>query len=183
MEVTTNYLSPLHAIAAFLPHLISLGSPSPDSANKHPRPASIVLITSGLAIVPMPRCANYCASKAALHSLAYTLRSQLSAPSSKSTQHIRVIDIAPPAVQTELHSNQPELVKIGEADIGMPLDKWADEMWEYLHSSSAMQSVGDEDWIDEFMVGQQRDMGLANVEVERRKAFRRMEARFRGQKK
>ena len=72
----TNYLSPLTTITAFLPHLTSLG---PDN------PAAIVLVTSGLAVVPMPRCPNYCASKAALHSLAWSLRAQLSAPDSPST--------------------------------------------------------------------------------------------------
>jgi short-subunit dehydrogenase involved in D-alanine esterification of teichoic acids len=181
-EVTTNYLSPLHAIAHFLPHLISLGAPSSDGKT-NPRPATIVLITSGLAVVPLPRCANYCAAKAALHSLAYTLRSQLSAPNAKHTHHIRVIDVLPPAVKTELHVKQPELVKIGEGDIGMELDAWADEIWGYLKDGSVMQSVDDDNWVDEFVVKQQREQGFGGIETKRREVFRKMESRMRGQEK
>ncbi|KAK5659885.1 hypothetical protein OQA88_13348 [Cercophora sp. LCS_1] len=66
-ELTTNYLSPLHMVTHFLPHLTSIA----------PAPASIVLVSSGLAVIPFPRCANYCATKAALHSLAWSSSSSL----------------------------------------------------------------------------------------------------------
>lgn len=48
------------------------------------------------------------------------------------TSHIRVIDIIPPAVQTELHQLQPELVAAGNAHIGMPLNHFINEVWEAL---------------------------------------------------
>lgn len=121
-ELTTNYTSPLLTISAFLPHLIALG-PSFTAA-------SIILVTSGLALVPLPRCGNYCATKAALHHLGKSLRYQLA--HDDKTKHIRVLDIMPPAVQTELHALQPELVAIGQADIGVPLADFIDETWEAL---------------------------------------------------
>lgn len=43
-----------------------------------------------------------------------------------------MLDILPPAVQTELHALQPELVAIGQADIGVPLADFIDETWEAL---------------------------------------------------
>ena len=51
--------------------------------------------TSGLALVPISRCANYCASKAALHHFILCLRRQLK------DSKIKVIEIYPPAVQSQ----------------------------------------------------------------------------------
>ncbi|KAK3369959.1 hypothetical protein B0H63DRAFT_440261 [Podospora didyma] len=129
-ELTTNYLSPLHTVAHFLPHLTSLGLDTP---------ASVVFVSSLLSIVPLPRCANYCASKAAIHSLAWSLRSQLAGPASPSTHHIRVLEIMPPAVQTELHPQQADLASQGMASFGMPLDEYADETWAAMTNSTEEQ--------------------------------------------
>lgn len=109
-------------ISAFLPHLVSLG--------QRGAPAAILVVTSGLALVPLPRCPNYCATKAALHHLAKSLRYQLQ--NDPKTSHVRVVEILPPAVQTELHALQPELVALGQANIGMPLADFIDETWEAL---------------------------------------------------
>lgn len=71
-----------------------------------------------MALVPMTRCPKYGASKAALHHFILTLRSQIKdAPGD-----VRVFEILPPAVQTELHDpkHQPDL-KNGHL-IGMPLE-------------------------------------------------------------
>lgn len=157
----------------FLPHLIALG-PS--------QPASIVLVSSGLAIVPIPRCANYCASKAAVHSLAWTLRSQLSGPASPHTNHIRVIEIVPPAVQTELHAQQPDVVAAGQSKIGVPLDMWADETWTAMRASdgdggdgraiAGGEKGGEKDeWEDELMVSMARER-FGKIEEEKRKGFK-----------
>lgn len=51
--------------------------------------------SSGLAMVPITRCPNYCASKAALHHWLLVLREQL-----KET-NVKVIEIFPPAVQSK----------------------------------------------------------------------------------
>ncbi|KAH7634014.1 hypothetical protein B0T09DRAFT_101597 [Sordaria sp. MPI-SDFR-AT-0083] len=118
-ELTTNYLSPLHLITLFLPHLISLS----------PQPTSIIVVSSCLSLIPLPRCANYCATKAATHSLVWSLRAQLTGPEAEHTKHIKVIEILPPAVKTELHKIQKDLVEQGQGDFGMELDEFADFTW------------------------------------------------------
>ncbi|XDG03798.1 hypothetical protein ABKA04_003413 [Annulohypoxylon sp. FPYF3050] len=116
-EVATNYLSAVHMITHFLPHLIS----------RNPEPAGIVLVSSNLSIVPMPQVANYCATKAALHSLAWSLRAQLGGPQKhKKTAHIRVVEVLPPAVRTELHTRQ------GRHQMGLDLNDYVDETWAQL---------------------------------------------------
>lgn len=65
-ELTTNYTAPLHLITHFLPFL-----------QGQDRPTSLVFTTSGLALVPIIRCPNYCATKAAMHHLIMCLREQL----------------------------------------------------------------------------------------------------------
>lgn len=111
LEFTTNYLSQLALTKAFLSFL----------QNKSTETA-LVYVTSGLALVPITRCSNYCASKAALHQFILCLRAQLR--SSK----IKVIEIYPPAVQTELHDekHQPD-IKNGRS-LGMPLDEFTNEV-------------------------------------------------------
>ncbi|KAM7183827.1 putative dehydrogenase [Naviculisporaceae sp. PSN 640] len=130
-ELQTNYLSPLHMITHFLPHLISLGGEDNSVENKI---ASVILVSSGLSVLPLPRCANYSASKSALHSLAWSLRTQLSSPYSPKTHHIRVIELLPPAVQTELHPQQEDLVRMGQDKIGLPLEKYIEETWNELNN-------------------------------------------------
>ncbi|KAI1662222.1 NAD(P)-binding protein [Daldinia decipiens] len=116
-ELGTNYTSYLYLITYLLPHLQS----------RVPNPAALIAVTSGLALVPLPRCGNYCATKAALHSLLWSIRAQLS--HDEGSQHIRVVEILPPAVKTELHSQQAELVEIGQGDIGIPVEQFTDEAW------------------------------------------------------
>jgi short-subunit dehydrogenase involved in D-alanine esterification of teichoic acids len=149
-EIHTNYLSPLHTITHFLPHLASLGPSSP---------ASIILVSSGLALVPIPICPNYCASKAAMHSLAWSLRAQLSSPRSPQTNHIKVIEVIPPAVRTELM--QPDLEAAGFDKFSLPLEPYADETW------SALQSEAE---LDEVMCAVQAER-FGHIEDEKKKAF------------
>ncbi|WP_152971171.1 SDR family NAD(P)-dependent oxidoreductase, partial [Rhizobium ecuadorense] len=58
--------------------------------------AFIINVSSGLAFSPMADVPVYCATKAAIHSFTLSLRHQL-----KSTA-IRVIEVAPPIVDTAL---------------------------------------------------------------------------------
>jgi uncharacterized oxidoreductase len=53
-------------------------------------------VSSSLAFVPLPISPVYCATKAGLHSFTESLRVQL-----KNTK-VKVFDLAPPAIQTEL---------------------------------------------------------------------------------
>ncbi|KAK3387407.1 hypothetical protein B0H63DRAFT_412594 [Podospora didyma] len=114
-EMATNYLGPAHMITHFLPHLMSVVA-------SVRAPVAVVLVSSSLALAPLPRCPNYCASKAALHSLAWTLRAQLAAAGCG----VRVVEVLPPAVQTELHQRQ------GLPEVGVPLQQYADQTWKEL---------------------------------------------------
>jgi uncharacterized oxidoreductase len=82
--ITTNLLAPIRLTAALLPHFRS---------QPH---AAIINVTSGLAFVPLMFTPTYNATKAALHSYTQSLRAQL-----RNTQ-VAVIELAPPAVQTDL---------------------------------------------------------------------------------
>lgn len=111
LEFKTNYLSQLALTKAFLPHF-----------QKQEKQNALIFVTSGLALVPITRCANYCASKAALHQFILCLREQLKA------SNVKVVELFPPAVQTELHDDkhQPD-IKNGGA-IGMALDEFTDQV-------------------------------------------------------
>ncbi|MCJ1397215.1 hypothetical protein MMC11_000407 [Xylographa trunciseda] len=125
MEYTTNYLSYLALTKGFLPFLMNKKEES-----------SLIFTTSGLALVPLVRCANYCASKAALHHWILCLREQL-----KDT-NIKVIELFPPAVQTELHDakHQPDIQN--GSQIGMPLAEFTDEAYAGLAAGDEQVPVG-----------------------------------------
>ncbi|KAL1981159.1 hypothetical protein VTN96DRAFT_3006 [Rasamsonia emersonii] len=114
-EMTTNYLSYLALTKEFIPFFTVKKAPT-----------SFIFTTSGLALVPILRCSNYCASKAALHHWILCLREQLKG------SNIKVIEILPPAVQTELHDakHQPDIVD--GRNFGMPLDEFTNETMEKL---------------------------------------------------
>jgi short-subunit dehydrogenase involved in D-alanine esterification of teichoic acids len=88
----------------------------------------------------MPRCANYCAIKSALHSICWTLRTQLG--EDEASGHIRVVEIIPPAVQTELHLQQPDLVEKGLGNIGITIEEFMDDAWSGLTTGKEEIMVG-----------------------------------------
>lgn len=127
LEFKTNYLSYMHLTTAFIPFL-----------QKQEKETSLIYTTSGLALIPLPRCPNYCASKAALHHMILVLREQLrSGPG-----NIKVIEIYPPAVQTELHDekHQPDIKDGG--NIGMPLAEFTENAWAGLEKGEEQIPVG-----------------------------------------
>ena len=85
----------------FLPHLLKKESPA------------IVNFTSGLAFSPIAKMPTYCLTKAALHSFTLSLREQLAGTP------LQVIEVAPPAVNTDLGGK-------GLHDFGVPLDEFGD---------------------------------------------------------
>ncbi|KEF52594.1 uncharacterized protein A1O9_11437 [Exophiala aquamarina CBS 119918] len=125
LEFTTNYLSQLALTKAFLPFL-----------QKKTAESALVYMSSALALVPMIRCSNYCASKAALHHFVMCLRGQLK------DSRIEVVEVFPPAVQTELHDerHQPDL-KNGRS-MGMPLDEFTDEAFTGLANGDENVVIG-----------------------------------------
>ena len=100
--IATNLLGPIRLTDALIDRLKA-------------RPGSaIVNVTSGLAFVPMPRTATYSATKAALHSYTMSLRAKLDG-------QVEVIEVAPPAVRTELTPGQSARERY------MPLDDFIAE--------------------------------------------------------
>ena len=100
--IATNLLGPIRLIDGLIEHL------------KAQENAAIINVTSGLAFVPMPRTATYSATKAAMHSYTVSLRAKLEGK-------IEVIELAPPAVQTELTPGQ------STREGYMPLDQFIEE--------------------------------------------------------
>ena len=80
-EVTTNVIAPLHLIALF---------------TKLPSLNTIINVTSGLAFVPLSKVPVYCATKAFFRSFTLSLRHMLL------PKHIEVIEMIPPALNTDL---------------------------------------------------------------------------------
>ncbi len=85
--IRTNLLVPIRLTSALVEHLRA-------------RPgAAIVTLSSGLAFVPMASTPSYSATKAAIHSYTISLREQLRGS-------VEVIELVPPAVQTDLTPGQ-----------------------------------------------------------------------------
>jgi uncharacterized oxidoreductase len=101
--VATNLLGPIRVTDALVDHLAA----QPDAA--------IVNVTSGLAFVPLVDTPTYCATKAAIHSYTVSLREALKG-------RVEVIELVPPAVQTNLTPGQADRPGY------QPLDEFADEV-------------------------------------------------------
>lgn len=86
-SVTSNLLGPIRLINALVEHLAEKPN------------AAIVNVSSGLAFVPLVIAPTYSAIKAAIHSYTISLRAVLKG-------QIEVIELAPPAVQTDLTPGQ-----------------------------------------------------------------------------
>jgi len=98
--IATNLTAPLHLTAAMLPLL------------KRQPEATIMTVSSGLAFTPLVLTPTYCATKAAMHSWSLSLRYQL-----KDTA-VRVLELVPPYVQTELmgkrQANDPKAMPLAD---------------------------------------------------------------------
>jgi uncharacterized oxidoreductase len=108
--VTTNLLGPIRLIAAFVEQLRS----RPD--------ATIMTVSSGLAFTPLRVTPTYNATKAAIHMLSESIRLQLAGTS------VRVLELEPPAVQTDLVPGQ------ATNERALPLDAFADEVMQLIES-------------------------------------------------
>ena len=102
-EIAINLEAPLHLTTLLVPHLRQQQNPA------------VVNVTSGLAFAPLARAPIYSATKAALHSFTLSLRHQLAATP------VRVVEIIPPAVNTDLGGP-------GLHTFGVDLDAFADDI-------------------------------------------------------
>jgi uncharacterized oxidoreductase len=110
--VTTNILGPMRLTAALLPHLMTQ------------KDSTIMTVSSGLAFVPLAFTPTYSASKTAMHFWSDSIRQQL-----KDTS-VKVIELAPPYVQTELMGKQQ-----ASDPNAMPLKEFISEVMTILEAN------------------------------------------------
>jgi uncharacterized oxidoreductase len=106
-EISINLEAPIHLSMCFLPLLLKQ------------QKAAICNVSSGLAFAPIAMMSTYCATKAALHSFTLSLRHQLK------TSSVEVIEIVPPAVNTDLGGK-------GLHTFGVSVNAFADAVMERL---------------------------------------------------
>jgi len=120
-EIDTNVVAPIHLSSLFVDLLSA-------------KESAIINITSGLAFVPLAFMPVYCATKAALHSITLSLRHQL-----KDTS-IKVFEIAPPAVDTELgHDARSDK---SQSHGGIPVIEFLEEAMQYIENDQYESAVG-----------------------------------------
>ncbi len=100
--LATNLFGPIRLTNALVDHLSGQAG------------AAIVNVSSGLAFVPLVATPTYSATKAAIHSYTIALREKLRG-------RVEVIELAPPAVQTDLTPGQ------STREGYLPLDAFIDE--------------------------------------------------------
>ena len=115
--VTTNVLGPIRLIAAFIDHLRT----RPD--------ATIMTVSSGLAFTPLKVTPSYNASKAAIHMLSESIRLQLA------DTGVRVVELEPPAVRTELMPGHES------NEAAMPLDEFVAEVMTLLETQPDAKEI------------------------------------------
>ncbi|WP_019906679.1 SDR family oxidoreductase [Methylobacterium sp. 77] len=114
--VTTNLLGPIRLTNALIEHLVT---------KPH---AAVINLSSGLAFVPLVSTPTYSATKAAIHSYTVSLRAALKG-------QVEVIELVPPAVQTELTPGQS--TRAGY----MPLNAFMDEVMTLFAQQPTPQEI------------------------------------------
>ncbi|KAF0741365.1 hypothetical protein Ae201684_003475 [Aphanomyces euteiches] len=103
-EIDINYAGVIHMTMLWIPHFL-----------KKPF-AAFITVTSGLSFAPLANVPVYSSTKAALHSFTWSLRYQLA------DTPIKVIEILPPAVDTDLQAP-------GLHTFGVNVDEFADAVY------------------------------------------------------
>ncbi|KFA65032.1 hypothetical protein S40285_05628 [Stachybotrys chlorohalonatus IBT 40285] len=126
-ELDINVRGPMHLTLHLLPHL------------KQKPHAKVINITSALAYVPMAIAVpGYNASKSWLRSWNLNLKTQLSGTS------VRVIEIAPPLVETDLHRHHddPDNNKKHKNPIALSIDEFITEATDKLERGDEFIGAG-----------------------------------------
>ncbi|KIW85859.1 hypothetical protein Z517_01252 [Fonsecaea pedrosoi CBS 271.37] len=151
-EVEANFSSFVDLTMKFLPFLM----------NKQTQ-TSLIFTGSNLAIIPASIMPAYSASKAALAAFVLCLRDQLR------NSTVKVIEISPPPVQTELHDYMG--ADKGRA-LGMPIDKFTQAAYDGLVSGN-----------DQIVIGAVGSAETFNDVVEKRRTlFQNLAKMMRGEK-
>jgi uncharacterized oxidoreductase len=144
--IATNLLGPIRLTHALMPHLLAQSK------------AAIITVSSGLAFVPLALTPTYSATKAAIHSWTQSLRFQLAATS------VRVHELAPPGVQTDLmpgHRTSPH---------AMPFDDFIDEVMTILNHDPQP---------DEILVERVKPLRWAEAEGRHAQTFEALNGNYR----
>ena len=123
-EINTNLAGLIRVTAAFLPHL------------KQQENATLVNVSSGLGFIPMARFPIYCATKAAVHSFTLSLRHQLR------DSKVKVIELIPPYVATNLGSPRKTVPQASAEPGPMPLDQFIAETIRELAGEADEVAIG-----------------------------------------
>jgi len=121
-EIEINLVAPIHLASLFADHLSARAQPA------------IINISSGLAFVPIAFMPVYCATKAAVHSITLSLRHQLKSKS------VKVFEIIPPAVDTELGHDRRADKSLTHG--GMPVSEFIKAAMEALELDQQEIAVG-----------------------------------------
>ena len=121
-EIDTNLVAPIHLSSLFVQHFSTKEQ------------AAIINISSGLAFSPLAFMPVYCATKAAIHSLTLSLRYQL-----RNTP-VKVFEIAPPAVDTELGHDRRE--DKTQSHGGMPIAEFIAAAMEIIKNDELEGAIG-----------------------------------------
>ena len=122
LETETNFIAPIHLASLLTQHLAAK------------RKAAIVNISSGLAFVPIAIMPVYCATKAAINSLTLSLRHQLR------NTYVKVFEVIPPAVDTELGSDRRE--DKTKSHGGMPVQEFIEQAMHALENDILEAPIG-----------------------------------------
>lgn len=135
-EIDVNVRGPMHLAVGLLPHFRSLPAG---------RGALIINVSSVLGFVPFA-VGNPCynATKAWLHSWTMGLRAQLARDEDGGGGKVRVVEIAPPMVGTDLHRehDDPDNNKKHRNPMSLTVDEYMAEVAEKLERGDEMIAAG-----------------------------------------